>query len=377
MPDLTSSHQSSQVYQIVGSDGSPYSCKMRAYMRYRRIPFKWVPPFMLENNATYPIDGPAGNIWDNHFQQLKARVMPILIRPDGSYANDSTPLIVELEETFTQRPTFPKSPAIAFLTALIEDFADEWGTKLMYEGRFHTARDADFSARWQYLQNPKLVADPNIAEEAAAFAEHQRRRRSIIVGSTFDLFEGMTRSLCAIYGESLAAGNLFLFGDYPTNADFGLFGQMRQLAMDPLPAGIMHDTPEVWAWVWTMDDLSGHEPEGGGDSGLRSTDIPAAAMKLLKFIAECYLPFLAANDQALSTGESEVKVRIFGGEVSGLPQVEHRQPPFKYQQRCLKALQAQHDTLQGSDKDLVREVLTEAGGLWLFEGNVDPGGKSL
>ena len=153
------------MYQIVGGDGSPYSCKMRAYMRYRRIPFKWTPPFTLNSSG----DMLKGNMWDERFPELKAKVIPVLIRPDGSYANDSTPLIVELEQTFLQRPIFPKSPGVAFLAALIEDFADEWGTKIMFEGRFHTSREAAFGARWQTLQNPKAAANPKASNGAAAF----------------------------------------------------------------------------------------------------------------------------------------------------------------------------------------------------------------
>ena len=37
------------------------------------------------------------------FPLLKAPVIPVLIRPDGSYDNDSTPLILQLEAAFLDR----------------------------------------------------------------------------------------------------------------------------------------------------------------------------------------------------------------------------------------------------------------------------------
>jgi glutathione S-transferase len=106
-------YQGSSVYQLVGGDGSPYSCKMRALLRYRRIPFKWTPAFTLNQLS----------MWEERFPKLKAKVIPVLVRPDGSYANDSTLLILELEKTFKRRSVIPKSPAVAlFAVALFLSF---------------------------------------------------------------------------------------------------------------------------------------------------------------------------------------------------------------------------------------------------------------
>ena len=153
---------------LYGSDGSPYSCKMRSVLRYRRIPFQWLGTWAL----------PGGNInqlFDQSFPKLRGRVIPVLMFPDGSYANDSTHLILELEKRWPdpQRSLIPRSSGDAFLADLIEDFADEWVTKarsdyahliiylylfkIMFEGRFATPEDAQFGAEWQLWQGPPEI----------------------------------------------------------------------------------------------------------------------------------------------------------------------------------------------------------------------------
>ena len=131
-------------YELWGGDGSPYSCKMRAYFRYRRINYQW------KHDVGGAMFGPNGR-----FSELKAPVIPVIVRPDGSYTNDSTPIILELEEQARkgERAALPVAAGDAFLAALLEDFGDEWMTKVMFEGRFHTRDDAKFGAEWQFWQS--------------------------------------------------------------------------------------------------------------------------------------------------------------------------------------------------------------------------------
>jgi glutathione S-transferase len=99
-------------YVLVGGDGSPYSQKLRAVLRYRHIAHEWVPMFSLGGQSMF----------GTHFAELRGAVIPVLVRPDGSYGNDSTPLIAELERAVPHRPVVPRDPALAFVANLLEEY---------------------------------------------------------------------------------------------------------------------------------------------------------------------------------------------------------------------------------------------------------------
>jgi hypothetical protein len=90
---------------------------MRAILRYRRIPFVW--------KAT-------GHPRDVAVAAGLPPVIPVLGFPDGRLMNDSTPLAHALEREHPgQRSIVPSDPAHAYLSDLLEDFSDEWVTKMM------------------------------------------------------------------------------------------------------------------------------------------------------------------------------------------------------------------------------------------------------
>ena len=100
-----------QTYRIIGGNGSPYSQKLRAIMRYRRIPHIWV----LRSKELR-----------DQLTDVRPMLVPILEYPDGARRTDSTPLALDLETRHPgERSILPKDPALAFLSFLIEDMADE------------------------------------------------------------------------------------------------------------------------------------------------------------------------------------------------------------------------------------------------------------
>ena len=124
-------------------------------------------------------------------------------------------------------------------------FFDEWLTKAMFEGRFHTDHNAIFGAQWQSLSSAKVAAVPGSAATTATFAKRQRGRRERIGCCNWPLHEHTLRRVCEAISTNLKAGHQFIFGSMPSPADFAVFGQLRQLVADPFPATILSEYADV------------------------------------------------------------------------------------------------------------------------------------
>jgi len=97
-------HPGDRPYRLYAHIGSPYSMKMRAVLRYRRIPH-----VVMGRTAE----------WAKAFGKVRVPVMPVLEYPDGTFRNDSTPLILDLEQRHAERSVVPEREADAFLAALL------------------------------------------------------------------------------------------------------------------------------------------------------------------------------------------------------------------------------------------------------------------
>ena len=119
-------------FRIFGSEISPYSVKVRSYFRYKGIPHEWIE----RSNA----------VMDEYKKYAKLPLIPVVVTPEDVGLQDSTLIIERLESSFSEPPIDPKNPALAFLSALIEEFADEWGNKWMFHYRWARPLDQDSAA---------------------------------------------------------------------------------------------------------------------------------------------------------------------------------------------------------------------------------------
>ncbi|MDA9230712.1 glutathione S-transferase N-terminal domain-containing protein, partial [Alphaproteobacteria bacterium] len=105
-----------QIVELMGAPGSPYTRKMLAAMRYRRIPFR------IEWQSL-----PGKPRRENGVARPKAKVglLPTFYLPNEQgeivAVTDSTPLIRRFEQEYEGRNLIPSDPALAFVNSLIED----------------------------------------------------------------------------------------------------------------------------------------------------------------------------------------------------------------------------------------------------------------
>lgn len=329
---------------IIGNEGSPYSRKMRAVLRYRNIPHRW----MVNSGPEY-VKPP----------KVPVEVIPVLVwhDPSGEMAEsmvDSTPQIRRLEKEFEGRSLLNPDAALEFLSALIEDYADEWCTKFMFHYRWADPAGIEW-ARYHLIRqiNPNAKSAV-VGYFADTFAKRQTERRWVVGSNdtTQPLIEaGYSRLLRLI--DALLKERLFLFGDRPSSADFGLYGQFTQLCLfDPTSRKIAHEiTPAVVAWTERLEDLSGWRVKD--DQWLSRESVVSALTPLMKEIGETYIPFLLANAEAKSSGKETMQCQIQG--------TLWEQKVFPYQVKCLKWLREHFASLDEADQAWVRQVLASAG----------------
>lgn len=324
-------------YRLLGGPGSPYSLKVRAVLRYRHLPHLWIVP-----------QGPVGA--SPELRLAGKGMLPVMQIPEGAYWADSTPILYALETRHPgRRSILPPDPADAFLAHLIEDFADELLFMVLFESRWANAADRSFCARRQI--SGWVGTMPKAPFEAMVSAFDARQTKLLASYGDLDSNRAFldalyVRVLDAI--ESLVTESRHLFGSRPSIADFGLYGQLSQLAIDPTGSATMKAlAPRAFQWVQDLDDASGVD----GEWRATGSQAPAALDALLDLIAKTFLPYLAAHVRGLRDGLDEVVLEGFGHPL--------RVRPKKYRQRCLLWLKAELAALDPGARARVRRALND------------------
>ena len=103
----------------------------------------------------------------------------------------------------------------------------------------------------------------------------------------------------------------------------------------------------MWAWVKSFEDLSG--VDGG-----KHCDNEEFLREVMEFAREVYLPFLAASSDAVVKGEDSTQVTLWPGSSSP---INHVQPSFKYQHKCLLRIKESFARLSSSEQETVKQMI--------------------
>ena len=348
--------------RIQGVHGSPYTRKMLAVLRFRRLPYRFI--INWPGNPDAP-----GNSSDRAELPLpKVSLLPTVYLYDDAgdlqAITDSTPIIRLLENRFDERSVIPADPVYGFLNYLLEDYADEWLTRCMFHYRWH--HDADITKAGKILPlYLRVDLSPDELEmKSAQFAKRQIDRLHVVgSGATTApvIKESYVRFLELM--ELLLQSSQFLFGNRPSSADFALMGQLTCLThFDPTPMRLCEQiAPRVYAWVERLEDLCGYEVTEQ-DWVQRAESIPLPLMGLLREVARTHMPQLLGNANAVLAGEKNFTTEIEGKLWS--------QPSFPYQLKCLRWIREEFYAMTPADQISTRAILEATGLTPLIDSNL-------
>lgn len=310
-------------YRLYGGQFSPFSHKVAGFLRYKGIAHAWI-----ERTA---------NTAAEFNRYAKLPLLPLLVGADEGVLQDSTPILEVMERRHPEPATRPDEPALGFVAALLEDFADEWLNKALQHYRWSFAPEAAAAA----------IAQAALGEAQSAYHQagateilsRMQARREVI-----GLSESAVAVIEASFARTLRAldqavqSRSFLLGERPSCADFALAAQLAQML--PIPqAGtlIQAQGPSLAAWLARME-----QPVSQGD--FLSLDAAIAGLEaLLQEACTVFLPWLSANSRAHIAGQASFDITIHDQVL--------RQAPQRYSSKALSELRRKRAFLR-QDPDL-------------------------
>ena len=320
---------------VIGSEESPYSVKVRAYYRYKGIAHDWRGR------------GEAQELFARH---ARLPLVPLVVVDEERAMQDSTPIIEALEDAHPEPGIHPPGVALRFLSALLEEFADEWGNKWMFHMRW--AREVDQVVVSERFARANLGGNGQVDESRMQELARNIRERMVprvwFVGANDVTAPQIEQSLADTLAilETHLASRPYLFGGRPAFADFGLWGQLYECGRDPTAGALVAKAPNVVAWIERMADAAALS-EFEDWSALAPTLLPL----LRDQVAALFLPWSVANAAAIAAGDDEFDVTLKGRRWT--------QKPQKYHARSLAALKAKYAACAGDAA--LDAVLAETG----------------
>ncbi len=265
-------------YQLYISRASPYSSKIVALLGYTDLEHQ----LRIQNAVNrYTV-----------IRRLTGKTMVPVLRRGEWAINDSTE-IAKYAMARSARPTLPMRP-YETLAWFFEDFADEWMVRWMVHSRWHHREDAERAAELigRELTGRVPVGAKLLGRQVARLLRRQVELWGVRPGNDRALHNSSLRCLEALEAV-VSTRPAYLFADYPTVADFAIYGALIQYQSDPTGRQRLYNYPALLRYLRRMDGMAERPPTvesvPGGERDIRELQPLFAEMM------GTYWPVMVAN----------------------------------------------------------------------------------
>lgn len=270
----------SKPYTLYAWPLSLYSGKVRAYLRYKGIPF-----------VEKPI-----RAWTFRTIQQKtgAVVMPVVVTPEGEWLQDSSDIMDRLEQRFARAPVLPATPRQRLAALILEAWGDEYWLPTAMHYRWNFPENFEHLFRHEAGDllaplAPRFVKDrlaDGIAAKLRAFLPGLG-----VVREQLETLELWTEAMLDRLDVHFAR-HPYLLGTRPSYGDFGLIGPLfAHLGRDPYPLRtLIQPRRHLAAWVQRMQ----HPDAPCGGDFLPDDEVPATLAPVFRALFAEFWPSLAA-----------------------------------------------------------------------------------
>jgi len=273
-----------QTYTLYGSEISYFTGKVRAYLRWKGIPYDEA----LSDAQVYR---------EIIVPRVGFPVIPVVVTPQGETLQDTTEIIDELEQRFGEPSVYPSTPVQRMVALLLEVYGDEWLVIPAMHYRWHHNRE------WAIKAFGALNAPHATPEEQATIGAKRAEpfaNAAVLLGGEPHMHRAIETSYEALLAELDRHFERYeyLLGTRPSIGDFGLIGPLyAHQFRDPKSGELMRRlAPNVVRWVEQMQ----HPRQARAGEFLADDEIPETLLPVLKRMMREQLPALVDSARILT-----------------------------------------------------------------------------
>ena len=332
-------------YTLYGAAISLYTGKVRAYLRYRNVPF-------MEERGSAEI-----------FERVGFRMIPVLHTPDDELIQDTTDIIDHLEARLGEPSVYPSGVVQRLIALLFEVYGDEW--LVIPAMHYRWAYNTDYILE-EFGKSVNPDASPAEQREIGERISAPFRGSLPFLGideNTVPGIESDYEALLSRLNEHFKSTD-YLFGSRPSIGDFGLMGPLyAHNYRDPYSGDLMRRiAPNVARWIDLMNT-----PAPNSGKFLPDDEVPETLLPMLKVMfAECMPTLLATLDANAAwieaNPDAEELPRMVGEHEFTIGGSRGKRMMRAFSQWMLQRPLTYYQSLTGDDRERADRLLDSVGG---------------